>query len=203
MLEPLTEKQRKVYDFLKYEIKKKGYPPAIREICKAINLRSTATVHSHLETLERKGYIRRNPSKNRSIEILEYGFYGNNTDYVNVPILGKVTAGAPILAVENIEGSFPIHVDYIGNYDVFMLKVSGDSMIDAGLFNRDLVLVREQPDADNGDIVVALLDDSVTVKRYYKEKKRIRLQPENKAYKPIFAESVKILGKVIGLYRKI
>lgn len=202
MAEPLTTKQQLIFDYLKKEIRQKGYPPAIREICKAVELRSTSTVHSHLESLERKGYIRRSPSKNRSIEILEHDFYRSSDEFVNVPIVGKVTAGQPILAVENIEDTFPIPIDYIKNDTVFMLKVSGDSMIDAGIFNRDLILIRQQQDANNGDIVVALLDDSATVKTFYREKDHIRLQPENPAYEPILTKDVSILGKVIGLYRR-
>lgn len=199
----LTEKQQLVYDFLKKQIKTKGYPPTVREICEAVNLSSTSTVHSHLESLEKKGYIRKSPSKNRSIEILEENFYDKPGDIVYVPIVGNVAAGAPILATENIEGTFPIPVDYINNNDVFMLRIKGDSMTDAGIFHRDLVLVAQQPWADNGDIVVALIDDSATVKTFYQEEDHVRLQAENPAYQPILTKEVRILGKVIGLYRKL
>lgn len=198
----LTAKQQLILDFLKSQIRKKGYPPTVREICDAVGLSSTSTVHAHLETLERKGYIRRSPTKNRSIEILEDDFYGYSRELVNVPIVGQVTAGVPILAVENIEGSFPIPVEYVNNDTVFMLSVKGDSMIEAGIHNRDLILVKQQPTANDGDIVVALLDDSATVKTFYKEKDHVRLQPANSAFKPILTREVIILGKVTGLFRK-
>jgi repressor LexA len=199
----LSDKQKLVYDFLKEEIRSKGYPPAIREICLAVKLNSTSTVHAHLETLERKGYIRRSRSKNRCIEILEPDFYDTHSKYIPVPVLGKVTAGAPILAMENIEDSFPIPVDYVGSDTVFMLRVQGDSMTNAGIFHRDLILVRQQETANNGDIVVAMLEDSVTVKKYYSESNYIRLEPANDAFEPIFSRDVRVLGKVIGLYRRM
>ncbi len=198
----LTPKQEQIFNFLKSEIRKKGYPPSVREICDAVSLSSTSTVHSHLEALEKKGCIKRSPAKNRSIEILESDFYNNAKDFVNVPIVGEVTAGIPILAVENIEDYFPIPVDYVHNDAVFMLKVKGDSMIEAGIFDKDLVLVRQQPTANNGDIVVALLEDSATVKTFYRENGHIRLQPENPAFEPIITKDVSILGKVIGLFRR-
>jgi len=204
MPEPLSKKQEEVFNFLKNQIRRKGYPPTVREICDAVNLSSTSTVHAHLETLERKGYIRRSPTKNRSIEILEDNFYGFSDQVVNVPIVGQVTAGAPILAQENIEGSFPIPVDYIPNNQTFILHIKGDSMIDAGIHDKDMIVVSQQNDADNGDIVVALIDDSATVKSFYRENNgNIRLQPANGAYQPIIVKDCEILGKVVGLYRKV
>ena len=204
MPEPLSKKQEEVFNFLKNQIRRKGYPPTVREICDAVNLSSTSTVHAHLETLERKGYIRRSPTKNRSIEILEDNFYGFSDQVVSVPIVGQVTAGAPILAQENIEGSFPIPVDYIPNNQTFILHIKGDSMINAGIHDKDLIVVSQQRDADNGDIVVALIDDSATVKTFYRENSGyIRLQPANDAYQPIVVKDCEILGKVVGLYRKV
>ena len=204
MPEPLSKKQEEVFNFLKSQIRRKGYPPTVREICDAVNLSSTSTVHAHLETLERKGYIRRSPTKNRSIEILEDNFYGFSDQIVNVPIVGQVTAGVPILAQENIEGSFPIPVDYIPNNQTFILHIKGDSMIDAGIHDRDLIVVSQQKDADNGDIVVALIDDSATVKTFYRENNGfIRLQPANESFQPIIVNDCEILGKVVGLYRKV
>ncbi|MDR1536735.1 MAG: transcriptional repressor LexA [Clostridiales bacterium] len=202
MSELLSRKQEQILSFLKSEIRKKGYPPTVREICDAVQLSSTSTVHTHLESLERKGYIKRSPAKNRSIEILEDNFYGFSDKVVSVPIVGQVTAGAPILAQENIEGSFPIPVDYIPNSDVFILTVKGDSMIDVGIHDKDFIIVSQQPSADNGDIVVALLEDSATVKTFFQEEDHIRLQPANASFEPIIVEDCKILGKVVGLYRK-
>ena len=198
----LSVKQQLVLDFLKKEIKKNGYPPTVREICDSVGLSSTSTVHSHLESLERKGYIRRARAKNRSTEILEENFYNNGKELVNVPILGDVAAGVPILAEENIEDTFPIPLDHVKNDTCFMLHVKGDSMIDEGIFDGDLVLVRQQQTATNGDIVIALLDDSATVKTFYREGGNIRLQPANKAFSPMIMKDCEILGKVIGLYRR-
>jgi len=204
MPEPLSKKQEEVFNFLKNQIRKKGYPPTVREICDAVNLSSTSTVHAHLETLERKGYIRRSPTKNRSIEILEDNFYGFSDQIVSVPIVGQVTAGVPILAQENIEGSFPIPVEYIPNKQTFMLHIKGDSMIKAGIHDKDLIVVSQQRDADNGDIVVALIDDTATVKTFYRENNGyIRLQPANDSFQPIVVKDCEILGKVVGLYRKV
>lgn len=197
----LTNKQQLIYDFLSRQIRTKGYPPSIREICAEIGLSSTSTVHAHLEALEKRGYIRRSPSKNRSIELLKEE-KESTLEFEEVPILGRVTAGLPILAEENLDGTFPIPLEYIKGDTVFMLRIVGDSMIGAGIFDRDLVLVRKQQTADNGDIVVALLDDSATVKRFYKELSHVRLQPENPSYSPIITMNVSILGKVIGLFRK-
>lgn len=199
-MQELSAKQQQILSYLKSEVQKKGYPPSVREICQAVGLKSTSTVHAHLSRLEKKGYIRRNPTKPRAIEILDQT---DKKDVVEVPIVGTITAGTPILAVQNIEDSFPLPVNFL-NYDtdVFMLRVKGESMTEAGIFDRDLILVRQQSSADNGDIVVALLEDSATVKTYYKEKDYIRLQPENATMSPIITKDVKVLGKVIGLFRK-
>lgn len=198
----LSAKQQKVLDFLKSEIRKNGYPPTVREICDAVGLSSTSTVHAHLETLERKGYIRRSPAKNRSTEILEENFYAGTREMVNVPIVGRVAAGVPILAEENIEDTFPIPIDYVKNDTCFMLHVKGDSMTDEGIFDGDLVLVRQQQDAIDGDIVIALIDDSATVKTFYRDGEFIRLDPANSAFEPIRTRECDVLGKVIGLYRR-
>jgi repressor LexA len=201
-MKDLGNKQKQIYDYIKEEIKTKGYPPSVREICDAVDLKSTSTVHGHLDRLEKKGYIRRDATKPRAIEIMEDDFYTNRRELVNVPIVGKITAGEPILAVENIEDTFPIPIEYVNNDNVFMLNVKGESMIEAGIFDRDLILVKQQHNADNGDIVVALIDDSATVKRFFKEKDYIRLQPENVTMSPIIVKEVSILGKVIGLFRR-
>ena len=198
----LSVKQQLILDFLKKEIKRNGYPPSVREICDAVGLSSTSTVHSHLETLERKGYIRRSPTKNRSTEILEKNFYNSGRELVNVPIVGNVAAGVPILAEENIEDTFPIPADHVKNDTCFMLQVKGDSMTDEGILNGDLVLVRQQQTATNGDIVIALIDDSATVKTFYREGTNIRLQPANKSFAPMIMQDCEILGKIIGLYRR-
>ncbi|QUI23426.1 transcriptional repressor LexA [Vallitalea pronyensis] len=198
----LSEKQLKILNFIKNEILDKGYPPAVREICDAVGLKSTSTVHGHLERLEKKGYIRRDPSKPRAIEITDETFMPSQKEMVSVPIIGKVAAGEPLLAVENIDDYFPIPMDYMPNQQSFMLRVQGDSMIDAGIFNEDLILVQQQQHAKDKDIVVALLDDSVTVKRFFKESNHIRLQPENSGMNPIIVDDVTILGKVIGLFRQ-
>lgn len=205
MYEDLTQKQIEILLYIKNEIQRQGYPPAVREICKGVNLRSTSTVHGHLEKLEAKGYIRKDPTKPRAIEILDKDddFLLSHKKTVDVPILGKVTAGAPILAVENIEDTYPVPLELVEGHDVFMLKIQGESMIDAGILDGDLVLVKEQHTAYNGEIIVALLGEEATVKRFYKEKDTIRLQPENQFMEPIYSKDVCILGKVIGLYRKI
>lgn len=201
-MKDLGNKQKQIYEYIKEEIKMKGYPPSVREICDAVDLKSTSTVHGHLDRLEKKGYIRRDATKPRAIEIMEDDFYNNRRELVNVPIVGKITAGEPILAVENIEDTFPIPIEYVNNDTVFMLNVKGESMIEAGIFDKDLILVKQQHNADNGDIVVALIDDSATVKRFFKEKDHIRLQPENASMSPIIVQQVSILGKVIGLFRR-
>ena len=197
----ITSKQKEILEFMKNEILSKGYPPAVREICEAVNLKSTSSVHSHLETLEKNGYIRRDPAKPRAIEIVDDNFNLTRREIVNVPIVGTVTAGQPILAVENIESYFPIPMDYMPNQETFMLKVKGESMINAGIFDGDTILVQKQSHAKNGDFVVALIEDSVTVKTFYKEKDYYRLQPENDYMEPIIVPEVEILGKVIGLFR--
>ena len=197
----ITSKQKEILEFMKNEILSKGYPPAVREICEAVHLKSTSSVHSHLETLEKNGYIRRDPAKPRAIEIVDDNFNLTRREIVNVPIVGTVTAGQPILAVENIESYFPIPMDYMPNQETFMLKVKGESMINAGIFDGDIILVQKQSHAKNGDFVVALIEDSVTVKTFYKEKDYYRLQPENDYMDPIIVPEVEILGKVIGLFR--
>ena len=197
----ITSKQKEILEFMKNEILSKGYPPAVREICEAVNLKSTSSVHSHLETLEKNGYIRRDPAKPRAIEIVDDNFNFARREIVNVPIVGTVTAGQPILAVENIESYFPIPMDYMPNQETFMLKVKGESMINAGIFDGDTILVQKQSHAKNGDFVVALIEDSVTVKTFYKENDYYRLQPENDYMDPIIVPEGEILGKVIGLFR--
>lgn len=198
----LSAKQKQILDYIKSEVREKGYPPSVREICDGVGLKSTSTVHGHLARLEKKGLIRRDPSKPRAIEILDGECGVAPREMIQVPIVGNITAGTPILAVENIEDTFPIPIDYIHNDNVFMLRVKGESMIGAGIFDKDLILVRQQNTAVNGDIVVALIEDYATVKTYYREKDFIRLQPENPAMTPILVQNVTILGKVIGLFRK-
>lgn len=199
----ITTKQKEILEYIKAQIINKGYPPAVREICEAVKLKSTSSVHSHLETLEKNGYIRRDPTKPRAIEIVDDGFNVSRRELVNVPIVGVVTAGQPILAVENIEGYFPMPAEDIPNAETFMLRVKGESMINAGIFDGDKILVEKTSTAVNGDIVVALIDDSVTVKTFYKEKGHFRLQPENDTMDPIIVEELSILGKVIGLFRML
>lgn len=201
MSEALSEKQKKILDFMKQEIRTKGYPPSVREICDAVGLKSTSTVHGYLSRLEKKGLIRRDPTKPRAIEILDDTTYLSKKELVNVPIVGRVTAGQPILAVENIEDTFPIPIEYLHNSDVFMLSVRGESMIEAGILDGDYVIVQKQSTADNGDMVVALIEDEATVKTFYKEHSYIRLQPENPHMDPIIVRDVIILGKVIGVIR--
>ena len=196
----LTRRQEEILDFIKQAVREKGYPPSVREIGAAVGLNSSATVHSHLNSLENKGMIRRDPTKPRAIEILDDDFQ-TVVDAVAVPVVGRVTAGAPILAVENIEDYFPMPRQVIRDQEVFILQVRGDSMIEAGILDSDYVIVRKQSAADNGDIVVALLGDEATVKTFYKEKTHVRLQPENSALSPILPQNVKILGRVIGVFR--
>ena len=197
----ISSKQREILEYIKQEILNKGYPPAVREICEAVHLKSTSSVHSHLETLEKNGYIRRDPTKPRAIEIIDDNFNLTRRVVVNVPIFGQVAAGQPLLAVENIENYFPIPTEFMPNAETFMLKVKGDSMINAGIFNGDKILVQKQSDAQNGDIVVALVDDSATVKTFYKEDGHFRLQPENDTMDPIIVNECSILGKVFGIMR--
>ncbi len=197
----ITAKQTEVLEFIKQEILKKGYPPTVRDICEAVNLKSTSSVHAHLESLEKNGYIRRDPTKPRAIEILDDDFALTRREVVNVPLVGRVAAGEPILAQQNIENYFPMPVEMMPNAEVFMLKVKGESMINVGIYEGDMILVQKQPTARNGEIVVALVEDSATVKTFYKEKDYIRLQPENDNMDPIIVNDCEILGKVIGLLR--
>lgn len=197
----ISTRQQAILDYIKQCILQKGYPPSVREICDAVHLKSTSSVHAHLGVLETKGYIRRDPSKPRCIEIVEDSFNLTRRELVNVPIVGTVTAGQPILAVENIESYFPIMPDFIGTKQAFMLKVRGESMINAGILDGDLVLVEQTTSVENGDIVIALLEDSVTIKRFFKENGHVRLQPENDSMKPIIVTKVDIIGKAIGLFR--
>ena len=197
----ISDKQREILEYIKSEILNKGYPPAVRDICEAVRLKSTSSVHSHLETLEKNGYIRRDPTKPRAIEIIDDNFNLTRREVVNVPLVGRVAAGQPILAVENIDNYFPIPAEYMPNAESFMLEVKGDSMINAGIFSGDHILVQKQSDAKNGDMVVALVDDSATVKTFYKENGYFRLQPENDSMEPIIVEQVEILGKVFGVFR--
>ena len=197
----ITDKQKEILEYIKEMILKKGYPPAVREICEAVHLKSTSSVHSHLESMEKNGYIRRDPTKPRTIEILDDDFALTRREVVNVPVIGTVAAGTPILAEQNIEDYLPIPAEMLPNKEVFMLKVKGNSMIEAGIYSGDKVIVAKQPDAENGDKVVALVDDSATVKTFYKENGHFRLQPENSTMDPIILDHVEILGKVIGLFR--
>lgn len=194
------DKQSEIYDFLKSYTESKGYPPSVREICEAVSLRSTSTVHGHLKRLEKKGMIKRDPSKPRALEIAELSI--PKKEMINIPILGKITAGVPILAAENIEDTFTLPLDYIKHdNELFMLRVSGKSMINAGIMDKDLAIIESTQTAKNGDIIVALIEDSATIKRFYKEKDHIRLQPENDSMDPIIVDDCKVLGKLVGIYR--
>lgn len=198
----ISSKQREILEYIKQEILQRGFPPAVREICEAVGLKSTSSVHAHLETLERSGYIRRDPSKPRTIEILDDEFNLLRREVVNVPLVGTVAAGQPILAQEHIENYIPIPAEYMPAEQSFMLRVKGESMIGAGILDGDCVLVKQTASASNGDIVVALVDDSATVKTFYREKDHIRLQPENDAMDPIIVhDEASILGKVFGVFR--
>ena len=197
----ITEKQSQILEYIKSEILNKGYPPSVRDICQAVNLKSTSSVHSHLETLEKNGYIRRDPTKPRTIEIIDDNFNLVRREVVNVPMVGTVAAGQPILAIENIDNYFPIPSEYMPNEETFMLKVKGESMINAGILDGDNILVKRQNTARNGDMVVALVDDSATVKTFYKENGHIRLQPENDNMDPIIVPTCEIIGKVFGVFR--
>ncbi|MDD4113677.1 MAG: transcriptional repressor LexA [Herbinix sp.] len=197
----ISTKQKEILEFIKTKIINKGYPPSVREICEAVRLKSTSSVHSHLETLEKNGYIRRDPSKPRAIEIIDDEFNLTRRELVNVPIVGTITAGQPILAVENVDSYFPIPSEFMPNSETFMLRVKGESMINAGIFDQDKILIQKQSHAKNGDYVVALIDEEVTVKTFYRENGYIRLQPENDAMEPIIVEDLQILGIVIGLFR--
>ena len=198
----ISKKQQEILDYMKNEILNRGFPPSVREICEAVNLKSTSSVHSHLEALEKNGYIRRDATKPRAIEIIDDNLNLVRREVVNVPLVGTVAAGQPILAVENIDAYFPIPAEYMPNEQSFMLTVKGDSMINAGIFDGDQVLVKQQATAENGDMVVALIDDSATVKTFYKENGYYRLQPENDNMEPIIITgNLQILGKVFGVFR--
>jgi repressor LexA len=205
MYEELSNKQLVILNFVKQEIKSKGYPPSVREICKAVGLSSTSTVHSHLTALEKKGFIRKGNNKNRAIEVIDEESMLYNIpkkEIVNIPFVGNIAAGQPILAVENVEDLFPIPVDWIGNNESFVLKVKGESMIEAGIFDGDYVVISSQETAKNGEIVAALIDEETTLKRFFKEKGKIRLQPENSSMKPIITDEVVILGVIKCVIRR-
>jgi repressor LexA len=198
----LNERQRQILDFIRQRVRERGYPPSVREIGRAVGLASSSTVHGHLNRLEERGYIRRDPTKPRAIELLDRP--ATPQQWVrHVPVVGRVAAGAPILAVENATETFPLPYDWVRDDDVFLLEVKGESMIDAGILPGDRVLVRRQPTAENGDIVVALLGEEATVKRFFRERDRVRLQPENPSMEPIYTREVQIIGKVIGLVRRL
>ena len=197
----ISKKQTEILEYIKNQILDKGYPPAVREICEAVNLKSTSSVHSHLETLEKNGYIRRDPTKPRAIEICDDNFQMVRTEMVSIPVIGQVAAGQPILAEENIESYFPVPAEMVPGGESFALKVKGDSMINVGIFNGDQIFVKCCQTANNGDTVVALIDDSATVKTFYKEDGHIRLQPENDSMDPIIVDDCQILGKVFGVFR--
>ena len=198
----ITQKQSDILEFIKSELLSKGYPPTVRDICNAVKLKSTSSVHAHLETLEKNGYIRRDPTKPRAIEIIDENFSLTGREIVNVPIVGRVAAGEPLLATQNIENYFPIPMEFMPNNEVFMLEVKGESMINVGIYEGDWIVVEKRNTARNGEIIVALVDDSATVKTFYKEDGHIRLQPENDTMDPIIVPDCKILGKVISLYRR-
>lgn len=194
------EKQREIYDYLVSFTKAKGYPPSVREICEAVSLKSTSTVHGHLKRLEKKGLIYRDPTKPRALEIAELS--RAKKEMLHVPIIGKVTAGLPILATENIEDTFPLPLDYVKHdRELFILRVTGESMIEAGILDGDLAIIEQNPTAKNGDIIVALIDNEATIKTFYKEKDHIRLQPENKTMDPIIVNDCSVLGKLVGIFR--
>ena len=199
----ISAKQQEILEYIKKQILDHGYPPAVREICAAVNLKSTSSVHSHLATLEKNGYIRRDPTKPRAIEIVDDEFNINRRELSNIPIIGEVAAGQPILAEQNIAGYFPVSSDDLPSGELFVLKVRGESMINVGIYDGDQIFVQQTPVARNGDIIVALVDDSATVKTYYKEDGRYRLQPENDTMDPIYVDEVVILGKVVGLFRRM
>jgi repressor LexA len=197
----ITAKQEEILTYIKNEILKRGFPPSVREICQAVGLKSTSSVHSHLESLERNGYIHRDPTKPRTIEILDDSFQMLRREMVNVPVVGTVAAGQPILAEQNIDSYFPVPSEYMPNEQSFMLRVKGESMVNVGIMDGDRVLVKQQSVAENGDIVVALVEDSATVKTFYKENGHYRLQPENDTMDPIIVDDCQILGKVFGVFR--
>jgi repressor LexA len=216
MNKKLNDKQQQILDFVNSQVEEKGYPPSVREICSAVGFKSTSTVHGYLEKLEKSGLILKDPTKPRALRVIgsnkktyvrehsEPKDYYSRKELVDIPIVGKVTAGQPILAVENIEDTFPLPVDFVQNSTAFMLKVQGDSMVEAGILDKDMVLVRQQSTANNGDIVVAMINDEATVKTFYKEKGYVRLQPQNQYMDPIIVrENLTILGRVIGVFRKM
>ena len=197
----ISDKQREILEFIKSEILHRGYPPAVRDICEAVHLKSNSSVHSHLQTLEKNGYIRRDPTKPRAIEIIDDDFNLVRREIISVPVIGSVAAGEPIFAEQNIEGYLPVLPEDMPDGEAFMLRVKGESMVKAGIFDGDRVLVKKQEHAENGDIVVALVDDSATVKTFYREDGHFRLQPENDSMKPIILDDVSVVGKVTGLFR--
>ena len=209
----LNKRERAILKFIEKQIKEKGYPPSVREIGKAVGLSSTATVHSYIAKLTQKGYIKKEDQKGRTLKVLKGGLADNQTsapkplyngrELVDVPVIGKITAGAPILAVENVTDTFPIPIDFVGNSESFMLTVRGESMIEAGILDGDYILVKKQNVANNGEIVVALIEDEATVKTFYREKDHVRLQPENSTMDPIIVPDCKILGRVCGVFRKM
>jgi len=203
MTEHNRDRQFQIYEFIKTQIREKGYPPSVREICAGVGLKSTSTVHSHLEKLEKKGFIKRDASKSRTIEIVEKSVSkSTKKELIDIPIVGTITAGMPILAVENIEDVFPLPIDYVKNKEqLFILKVKGESMIDAGILDGDMAIIEQTNFAENGDIVAALIDNEATLKRFFKEEDHIRLQPENKSISPIIVDDCKIIGKLVGIYR--
>ena len=197
----ISAKQSEILEYIKSQILNKGYPPSVRDICEAVDLKSTSSVHAHLESLEKNGYIRRDPTKPRAIEIIDDNFNLVRREVVNVPVLGQVAAGMPLLAVENVTNYFPIPAEYMPNEETFILIVKGESMVNMGIYDGDQIIVKKQNTAKNGEVVVALVEDSATVKRFYKENGHYRLQPENDFMDPIIVDQVEILGKVIGLLR--
>ena len=215
--EGLNKREKSILKYISKQIEKNGYPPSVREIGKAVGLSSTATVHGYLSRLEEKGYVKKENQKGRTLRLLKdengenvtkkrkeeaKNFY-TGRELVDVPVIGKITAGAPILAVENVTDTFPIPIDFVGNSESFMLTVRGESMIEAGILDGDYILIRKQNTAENGQIVVALIEDEATVKTFYKENGHIRLQPENSTMDPIIVPNCEILGKVIGVFRKM
>lgn len=197
----LSAKQKEILEYIKDEILKKGYPPTVREICEKVNLRSTSSVHAHLSTMERNGFIRRDPTKPRAIEICDDSFQVVRTEMTSLPVIGDIAAGQPLLAQENIQSYFPVPAEYVPSGESYVLRVRGESMINAGIFDGDYIFINSCNTASNGDIVVALIDDSATVKTFYKEKNHIRLQPENDSMDPIIVRECTILGKVFGVFR--
>ncbi len=201
----LTDRQRQILDFIKAEVRQKGFPPTVRDIGEAVGLSSSSTVHSHLAALEAKGLIRRDPSKPRALEVIGHADEAREVDYNvrRLPLVGQVAAGAPILAAENIEQTMTLPVELVRDDSTFILKVKGESMVEAGILDGDFVVVRQQATANNGEIVVAMIDDEATVKTFYREADRIRLQPENSTMDPIYATDLSILGKVVAVFRRL